>query len=124
MLEPEQITLINSYLKQNKDPQNLESEYNDFLNWLSPSFRSVVNRRNLGIFILMNPRLSRHLLGVSSNEARQGLQLMSGFLIPKLYAPLTDIMKQDTDLSIANRFLHFIVHGSVAVSVNFKDSLG
>ena len=57
VLKPEQITLVNSYLKSNKDPQYLEEEFNEFLRKLSPSFKSIVNRRNFGIFILKNNRL-------------------------------------------------------------------
>ena len=49
---------------------------------------------------------------------------MSAYLIPKLYAPLNQVVLQDDNLSINDRFLHFIVHGSFIVSIKSSQAIG
>lgn len=122
VLTRQQATLINTYLKQNKDPKNWEEDYNDFLRKLSPSFRSIVNRRNFGVFLLKNSLLANILRNTDDTHKIEGLLTLSGYLIPKLYAPLSQVMAQDEQLNSSKLYLHFIVHGSFSVSIDFKTS--
>ena len=49
---------------------------------------------------------------------------MSAYLIPKLYAPLNQVVLQEDDLSFNDRFLHFIVHGSFICSIKTCHTMG